>query len=137
MKNAILLRGLPGSGKTNLALRILVEERKKICSTDSFFITKEGYKFEPEKLAENHQKNQAQFEEACKFGTQVIICDNTNMKRWHLQPYIDIAKKYDYVITEILVGNPKDQEHQALCAQRNTHGVSLEAIQRMAEGFEL
>jgi predicted kinase len=136
MKNAILLRGLPGSGKTTLALLLNGEEGKKICSTDTFFMTPAGYVFDFAKLSENHKKCKDQFEQACKSGLETVILDNTNLKRKYLQPYIEIAKEHGYQVLEILVGNPKDSDHQFICAGRNTHGVTLDKVKEMGDGFE-
>jgi predicted kinase len=148
MSMAIIMRGLPGSGKTTVAKYILSatvygpfgdnDEKRHHFSTDNYFDTLQiGYVFDPARLAENHKKNQEAFEEACRIGTKLIICDNTNLKRKYMQPYFDAALKYGYSITELLVGNPKDPEHIKICAARNIHKVPLEHIQKMAEGFEL
>ncbi len=65
-KLAIIMRGLPGSGKShwveqfvaNLPLEQALRVRQGgIFSTDSFFYEGEEYRFDAKKLSEYHQRN--------------------------------------------------------------------------------
>lgn len=48
------------------------------------------------------------------------------MRHEHYKPYVELAQKYGYEVHIRLVGDPKDPQHKAECAKRNTHGVPLE-----------
>lgn len=142
MGKLIILRGLPGSGKTTVAEEIcyhLIHDTDAfvtIRSTDSKFLDADGnYKFDPKKLGEYHLLNQQEVQEDMISGAEVIIVDNTNTQRWEIKPYIDLAIQHGYTVEEKIVGK-FDSESIAIYAQRNTHGVPLEAIQRMAARFE-
>lgn len=142
MRKLIIMRGLPGSGKTTLAEEIcyhIIHDTNAfvtIRSTDSKFLDSEGnYKFDPSKLGINHVQNQNEVREDMDSGAEMIIVDNTNMTRWEMKPYIDLANRYGYDVEERIVGK-FDDESIALYAQRNQHGVPIEAIRRMAKKFE-
>lgn len=84
----VLLRGLPGSGKSYLARRLIEETLKDhqdpknhIISTDNYFYNKRGeYRFDPQRLPEAHDAAQKLFTQcACK-GYSPLIVDNTNIK---------------------------------------------------------
>lgn len=133
---AYLLRGLPGSGKSTLAA-ILLRGGGCCCSTDDYFLGGDGvYRFAPQFLAQAHAENQQKFAMACAAGIPVVVCDNTNLLRSHLQPYLDSAKAMGYIIIEVVVGRPRDLEHQQECSRRNVHGLTLLQIQKMARKFE-
>ena len=70
---------------------------------------------------------------------ELVIIDNTNVRRRDMQPYIESADHYGYDVVEIIVG--KDElfptldnadplaNYIDLCADRNTHSVPREAIE--------
>ena len=66
----------------------------------------------------------------------MVICDNTNMAQWEFEGYCEAAKAEGYQVQIQQVGEPKDKQHQLLCADRNKHRVPLSSISRMAKGFE-
>lgn len=138
MKTLYILRGLPGSGKSTLAKIICEgsEEHTTICSTDIFFVKDGQYKFDPTKLGWAHQQNKNKCYEAMKSGYGCIVIDNTNIKRADFKPYLDMAAERGFSVQEIIVGK-FDEESIKIYAARNTHGVPIEAIKRMAERFQL
>lgn len=54
----IIMRGLPGSGKSYKAKKLAQAENGIIYSTDDFFETTGKYIYDPSKIGEYHQKNQ-------------------------------------------------------------------------------
>lgn len=147
-KRAFILRGLPGGGKSTVArmIKLSIEndepERPSLCkivSTDDFFIDKDGvYQFDPKLLGKYHAMALSSFIEALQpeSGVWAVILDNTNTQTWEFSEYVKSAKEAGWDTQIITVGQPKDDGHVIECAARNTHGVPLEAIQRMSKRFQ-
>lgn len=148
------MRGLPGGGKSTEATMLCNEhlmaggQTIAICSTDSYHMINGEYVFQPEVLGQFHQLNHKRAEKFMRLDTELIIIDNTNIKHQDMKRYKDSAKQLGYEIAEVIIGEeylvPGDEMTQQLidgyiklCAKRNTHGVPLEAIERMARKFEL
>ena len=126
----VILRGLPGSGKSTAARCI----RGVVCSTNDYFIRNGKYEFNPSKLGEAHTACREKAKGLLERGQSVVI-DNTNMQRWEYEAYIDMA--FDTPNCRLLVlhvydGGLSDEE----LFSRNTHGVPLEAIKRMRARWE-
>lgn len=133
--------GVPGSGKSTVASEIAAEARDVgvttlICSTDDFFMVNGRYQFDPRRLAEYHARNFQKFALALADGTQLVILDNTNIREEHREPYVRLAKAMGYTVRVEVVGEftPEACEQYA---RRNTHGVPLESIKRMAASVQL
>ena len=145
IKLAIIMRGLPGSGKSYWVEQFINAQQTDIAnnirqlgyfSTDKLFYIDGQYRFNVNRLSEYHQRNLTAFIHALSRGEPVVICDNTNLARWEFIAYEAAAKALGYQVREVLIGDPLDKAHQQLCAQRNQHGVSLPQIQSMAAKFE-
>lgn len=140
-KTLLLMRGLPGSGKSTQVAKI----RKKCqeiglhlrkCSADDYFIDEHGrYNFDRNKLGKAHGYSKRSAEDAMSQGVPLVIIDNTNTMEKEMNPYIKMAKKYGYRVVKQVVGN-FDEESIKLYAKRNVHGVPIEAINRMAGRFQ-
>jgi predicted kinase len=131
MKKLIIIRGLPGSGKSYLAKQLVGEGI--ICSSDYFFTSSNGeYKFSYSHLGNAHSWCKNEVLRQMIFGTSPIVVDNTNVRKWELDPYIDMAKNLGYVweIKEPQTSWAKDPNE---CFARNQHGVPLETILKQAE----
>ncbi|KAG8231432.1 hypothetical protein J437_LFUL000149 [Ladona fulva] len=95
----ILLRGLPGSGKSTLAKNLLSTPgaRGSVHSTDEFFHVPRGgkgqtlYQYDPLRLGEAHEWNRVQVLRAIAHGVTPIIVDNTNVQKWEMLPYVEMA----------------------------------------------
>lgn len=130
MKTLILLRGLPGSGKSTLA-KLLVGE-KDYChkEADMFFVDREGnYKFEPSKIRDAHAWCQEEIEFAMKLEHSPVVVSNTFTQEWEMQAYYELAAKYDYQVSSIIVEN----RHGG----KNVHGVPEDKLQAMKDRFEV
>lgn len=138
MRQLIIMRGLPGSGKSTRA-REIVEIglcgpgfKATIRSTDDQFMVNGKYVFNPRMLGVNHAANLRLVEQDMKDEIPCIIVDNTNIKRRDFAPYITLAKKYGYDVREEVIA----ERNVDTCFERNSHNVPREAIQRMADNFE-
>ncbi|XP_032079865.1 NEDD4-binding protein 2 isoform X2 [Thamnophis elegans] len=133
----VLLRGLPGSGKSYLA-RVLLEDNCGgiILSTDDYFCQKNGhYQFDADCLADAHEWNWKRAKDAFEKRITPIIIDNTNTQAWEMKPYIALSQQHKY---KVIFREPdtwwkfKPKELE----RRNVHGVSKEKIKRMLERYE-
>jgi predicted DNA-binding transcriptional regulator YafY/adenylate kinase family enzyme len=102
-KIAIINRGIPATGKTTFAKKIKNTLAKynlttTICSTNDFFMRDGAFKFDLEKLGENHKKNQKKFQKALDDGVDVVICDNINTEPWEANTYYHMAKLKNYKV---------------------------------------
>lgn len=89
-KLLIIMRGVPGSGKSYLAHQL--KGNGVVFSTDDYFINYQGqYLFDRNQLGEAHEWNQKRANEALKSGTNPVVIDNTNLEAWEMQPYIFMA----------------------------------------------
>ena len=131
MNVVYIMRGVPGSGKSTLA-RKLVNGTGVIHSTDDFFYEGGVYRFNPDELDKNHRRNFQAFCRSLAEGVPVVICDNTNAKRWHFKPYVEAAKRAGYTVAFVVLPHPEAE----VAAQRNIHNVPLLSIQRMIREWE-
>ena len=136
-KICYILRGLVGTGKSMLANALGNEG--SIFSTDDLFMVDGEYQFDPSKLGEYHAENlrlaTAFMERFAPYTNNVnCVIDNTNTQAWEYEKYEEVAKKNGFMVQVITVDwNAQDIP---LYAERNSHGVPIEAIQRMADRWE-
>nr|XP_020847043.1 NEDD4-binding protein 2 isoform X4 [Phascolarctos cinereus] len=132
----VLLRGLPGSGKSFLARKLLEENPNGIIlSSDDYFSKNGQYQFDGNLLGEAHEWNRKRAKEALEKKVSPVIIDNTNLQAWEMKPYIILSQKYKYKIhfrepDTWWKFKPKE------LARRNIHGVTKEKIARMLEHYE-
>lgn len=144
-KLAIIMRGLPGSGKSYWVEQFIAAQPAAVAqqirlrgyfSTDNLFYQQGQYQFNPSRLSEYHQRNLTLFIQALARGEPIVICDNTNMAYWEYMAYGAAAKALGYQVRIVLIGEPLDEVHQQLCAERNQHGVGLKQIRAMGKQFD-
>jgi len=143
VRTLIILRGLPGSGKSHYVDDLwdahIWSEKIYRCSADDYFTcdwqhnNTKFYKFDPSLLGEAHAWCRAQADTVMSLNIDTVIIDNTNTQKWEYAPYLEMAEAYAYRTKIVMIGNLDDIE---LYAKRNTHGVPLTAIKKMAERFE-
>ncbi|KAL8577093.1 hypothetical protein ACOMHN_002172 [Nucella lapillus] len=129
----VIMRGLPGSGKSFLAKKI--QGSGQIFSTDDFFMRNGRYRFSAEQLPVAHQWNKQRVIRALEKRVTPVIVDNTNMQFWEMYPYGRMAYTRGYII-EILEPDTPWNFKPSRLAKLNSHGVEKDAIQRMLERFE-
>lgn len=123
-----LVRGLPGAGKSTFAGSEAIEADQYFCQN------KEGeYKFDPKQLKDAHNWCQQRTREQLESSSDATVA-NTFTQRWEMQSYIDMAKELgaELVVHDVYDGGQTDET----LAERNVHGVPLEAIQRMRARYE-
>ncbi|XP_066032082.1 NEDD4-binding protein 2-like 1 isoform X2 [Chamaea fasciata] len=132
----VLLRGLPGAGKSTLARQLKRDHPSAVVlSTDDFFVENGVYIFEPDFLEDAHKWNQKRARKAMKNGKSPVIIDNTNIHAWEMKPYVMMAHENRYEVTFQEPDTPWKFNVQEL-TRRNIHHVPREKIQRMKEQYE-
>lgn len=143
MKKCYILRGLPGSGKSRKA-RKLVEKYPSdfyaIHSADSYFMKRDCqgdmvYTFDPKKLGIYHHLCFMSFKRSIESGKNRVILDNTNIKKSEYNRYVKVAEEYGYKVIVKVVGKFTEKYIERY-AERNEHNVPIEKIRQMAEKFE-
>ncbi len=109
-----------------------------IFSTDSLFMVDGEYQFDPTRLCKYHAENLRRatnfMKKRKRSSDAVCFIDNTNTQAWEFEKYVEVAKDKGCLVQVITVNwNTQDIP---LYAERNSHGVPIEAIQRMADRWE-
>ena len=136
-KVMFIMRGLSGSGKSTIveALQKTYPEHC-VCSADDHFYQQDGsYKWVKTELEAAHKECQSKAEAACKADTSVVIIDNTNVRRWEIKFYVNIAATYRYTV--VLV-TPKTSWYldAAILAKKNKHGLDEATLKQKVELFK-
>lgn len=130
-----ICRGCPGSGKSFLAKQFAAAFNAVICSADDFFLARGNgvYKFDPNLLGAAHRTCQKKFIDTLYELTNVIV-DNTNVKAADYKFYLDVASKHGYKVYFVEPDTAWAMDINE-CFVKNTHGVPMEALQRMHDSL--
>ncbi len=130
MNSLIILRGLPGSGKTTLA-NLLSENKWPVFSIDSYFIdpvTKE-YNFQFDKNHLAYKNCEEQTNVAMQNKIEKIFIDNVFSLDWEMEPYFKLAAAHNYSLHIVTVENYH--------GSKNIHAISDEQLQKMAAKYKV
>ncbi len=131
MNFAYIMRGVPGSGKSAVA-RELKGEKGEIFSTDNYFYKDGVYCFDPALLVKNHAENFEAFSFAIHDRVPVVICNNTNVKHEHYEPYARVAREAGYLVVIVTLPHPDP----LVAAMGNEHNVPEYSIRKMIANWE-
>ncbi len=128
MNTLILVRGLPGSGKTTFVANMMVENSVEFSADD--FMYADGQEFDPARLAECHKK--------CQDAVRTVLAENSNAtvfvhntftQTWEMEPYFQIAGETDTLVHTIIVEN----RH----GNNSVHDVPDGTMSRMRQRFDV
>ena len=130
----LILRGLPGCGKTYFARQARAGRSVLVVSADDFFVHGSEYRFNPGLLGDAHADCFRRFVEtalATEYAADVLIVDNTNVRLWEISPYVAVANAFEipYQIIHIRCS-------VEVAAARNVHSVPASHLKRMVARFE-
>jgi len=123
-KKLILIRGLPGSGKTVDALTYKSMGYYHF-EADQFFIQNGEYKYDPSQIGRAHAQCQLNCLNAMRNSVPIVI-SNTFVQRWEMEIYKQLASVFGYEV-EVIVKKG---------TWNNIHNVSNEIIAKMKEKWE-
>lgn len=107
MKTVILMRGVSGSGKSNLT-NLLTKTRGCVSvSADDYFVDESGsYNFDASQLHLAHADCQIRFLDFLNESTvDVIVVDNTNVNISSIEAYKKLSEKYGAMFISLIVEN--------------------------------
>ena len=139
MRQAIIMRGIPGSGKSTYVRETLWKEFEVpmprevpvVCSADDFHMVDGEYKFDPKNIQKAHRACLKKFIDACRKGSPLVIVDNTNTQQWEYVQYVNIAQSFGYDVKIVEFRITATQSYE-----RNVHNVPLDVIEKMYERFQ-
>ena len=131
-KELIVIRGVPGSGKSTFAEPIAGSYGEVFEADDYFYEHGEGsgYDFDPSKLGEAHDWCKDRVESAMRDrGVQRVVLSNTSTRVWEFLPYVSLAAKFGYRVHSIV----KENRHRG----ESTKDIPESSINKMRDRFEI
>jgi predicted kinase len=126
MKQLILLRGLPGSGKSTVAKLF---DKALHFEADMYFLDADGnYQFDASKIKNAHNWCRHSVMDAMKEGHPIVVVSNTFTQEWEMDVYYLLAEELGYRVTSMIVENRHDG--------KNIHGCPDDKIEQMKTRFE-
>lgn len=131
MPSLILLRGLPGAGKSTLANIMSEGGKYPVFSIDDYFTNPNTgeYNFD---FSKNHLAYKTCEENtiaALRNNIEKVFVANTFTIDWELEPYFKMAKEFNYMLFITTVENYHDNN--------NTHAIPDEHIEKMASKYKI
>lgn len=129
-KDLILLRGLPGSGKSGLAGLLSENGKYPVFCIDDYFTDESGhYSFVHNENHLAYSLCRENTEKAMREGRERIFVENVFSMEWEMEPYFRLASEHGYRVHVLTVEN----RHGG----KNVHGVTPEQIRKMAEKYKV
>lgn len=144
MRRLIIMRGLPGCGKSHWVRQFCVEGQTSVCvvSADTYHYVQQPprpdgtlvppvYEFKPENVRAAHDNCFREFLGVVAEGWDVVIVDNTNISAWEIAPYLRYGEVMGLDVEIVWLRVPVET-----CIARGLHGVPRETYAKMAERLE-
>lgn len=135
MKKLIIMRGIPGSGKSTKAAELAKENNGVIASVDHFFERTGTYEFDKYSVGHSYGFCEGEVAAYMKQGHDTIIADGVHSVLKRLEVYADLAKTYGYKVEYVYPDGDAIFDPQA-CYEHSVHNVPLQVIKNIAANFE-
>lgn len=122
----VLIRGLPGAGKTTLGKRMAATGRWRHLENDQFFERDGEYLHEPDRLGDAIDWCLSEVEQTVASGQNVVVTNVFNQLAFAM-PYVDICVRYELESLGIL---------EAKGNYGSVRGVPPEIVGIMAQRWE-
>lgn len=120
----ILIRGLPGSGKSTMARRLIKYGFIHV-EADQYFMKGEEYRFDPTRLKDAHNYSMARTTQLLIEGHSVVV-SNTFTRLWEMEFYAKLAKRLGV----------RFQVFEATGTWKNVHDVPEHVLDDMRNRWE-
>jgi predicted kinase len=125
-KQLILLRGIPGSGKSTFAKLL----GRAICTADDYHTDRNGlYNWKQENIGKSHNWCKRKCRRFLKAGIETVIVANTSTTEDEIKPYFEMARDFGYKFFSVIVEN----RH----GNKNDHGVPDATLEKMKNRFSI
>jgi len=128
MKELVLLRGIPGAGKSSVA-KMMESLGALIIAADDFHMINGVYDWKPERVAWAHRMCQLATDKAMACREPVIVVHNTFTTEKEMEEYVQFADKYGYTVRTLIVEN----RH----GSKNVHNVPDATLDKMERRFSV
>jgi predicted kinase len=128
-KSLILLRGLPGSGKSTLGIALSENGKYPVFSVDDYFTKSGNYNFEFDKNHLAYKQCEQSTSAALQAGIEKVFVANTFTMDWEIEPYFKMASENHYSVFVITV----EKYHNG----SNVHEIPDDQIRKMAEKYQV
>ena len=132
----IIIRGLPGSGKSTKGLMMVDNgEADELIEADQFFVEPDGtYNYDGDKIREAHNDCRQRTSQGLSDGKNIVVA-NTFVYRWQMQPYLDYCRENGINVKVICLYNSGLTPLQL--HERCVHSVPLDTIQLWYDTYEV
>ncbi len=131
-KKMIIVRGLPGSGKTYLT-NFLYKYKKNtvILNNDDIWTDRNGNYLYTNKewFRIGNEISIVKCRNACQKNFENVVIDNPNTTWKEIEPYLALAKEYDYNV-EVLEPNNEWSKDSDKCLNKTLHSIPKEVIDK-------
>ena len=123
MTKLYIIRGIPGSGKSTFAKKLLQEGKvQQHLEADEFMTDENGdYKFDPTILQKCHQQCQMWVKYYLDLGQSVVVA-NTFTRKWEILAYTRMGAEFEVI--------------EMTGEYKNIHGVPDHIIKQMKSRWE-
>lgn len=128
MQELILIRGLPGSGKTTFAKKVASAFCGYHVEADQYFERNGQYEFSPWLLPKAHASCLERTRMLLDLGHLVVV-SNTFTTEGEMKPYLDLALEFDCRVTVMIAENRHGNE--------SVHEVPEVTMNKMANRFSV
>lgn len=128
MKKLIIIRGLPGSGKSTFAKSLVSSGFADVfCEADQYFVDTEGhYKYDGMKIQEAHADCLLRVMGYLELHKTVVVCNTFTTER-ELHPYISYCQTHKVPFVSLIVENRHGNQ--------SIHGVPEVTMDKMRDRF--
>ena len=129
MKELVILRGLPGSGKSTFAKLLTTGRDAVIIENDQYMYEDGIYVWSTSKIKAAVKDTNERLYKALVKKVELIVISNVNARANDFSTYIEIGNLHGYKVSSIIVENRAET--------KSIHNVEDETMQRMSENFQI
>lgn len=124
-RELIIVRGIPGSGKSTFAYML----GRAVCTADDWYMRNGVYRWDYRNIGDAHDWCQRKCRRFMQKGVERVIVANTSITPRAMQPYLDMAELFGYKAFSIIVENRHGNS--------SIHNVPEETLINMRSKFDI